>query len=115
VTSGKHGKIKIVAFKLKLVRTVWLLLHPLPELDRKSNMKASPSSITITNPMLICREDPMNLPRLNYTSREHLSIMKGCFGAFKDHLPPYVRTFSLHEVRENCHFLNPFPHPDVLT
>ena len=37
--------------------------------------------------------------------------MYGCFEAFLNHPPTYVRTFSLHKVRENCHFLDHPPTP----
>ena len=38
--------------------------------------------------------------------RVHLYITKGCFESFLNHPPTYVRTFSLHKERENCHFLD---------
>ena len=38
------------------------------------------------------------------------------FGTFLNHLPPYVRTFSVHRLRKNCHFLNHLcTHPYFLT
>ena len=38
-------------------------------------------------------------------TREHLYITYVMvFWGFKNPLPPYVKTFSLHKVRENCHF-----------
>ena len=36
----------------------------------------------------------------------NLYITQGYFEAFLNHPPTYVRTFSLHKVRENCHFLD---------
>ena len=46
--------------------------------------------------------------------RGHLYITQGCFKAFLNHPPNYIRTFSLHKVRENCHFLDQLPIPTHL-
>ena len=47
----------------------------------------------------------------HYVLRGHLYITQGCFEVFLNHPPTYVRTFSLHKVRENCHFLDHPPTP----
>ena len=46
-----------------------------------------------------------------YRIRGHFYITYGCFEAFLNHPPTYVRTFSLHKVRENCHFIDHPPTP----
>ena len=43
--------------------------------------------------------------------RGHFYITQGCFEPFLNHPPTYIRTFSLHKVRENCHFLDHPPTP----
>ena len=43
--------------------------------------------------------------------RGHLYITSGYFEAFLNHPPTYVKPFSLHKVRENCHFLDHQPTP----
>ena len=49
--------------------------------------------------------------QLRYMPRKHLYNIYyvRVFWGFLEPYTSYVRTCSLHKVRENCHFLNPHP------
>jgi hypothetical protein len=60
----------------------------------------------------VCNDETNN-PECNYDGGDCCGPAVSCkyFKAFLNHLPTYVRTFQLHKVRENCHFLEHPPTP----
>ena len=50
-------------------------------------------------------------PNRSLEEKADFYVTQGCFEAFLNHPPTYVRTFSLHKLRENCHFLDHPPTP----